>query len=148
EVIPAQVKVKEHVRYVYSCRHCEHNEIETPSVTAKMPAPVFPGSLASPSAMAYTMTKKYVESMPLYRQEKQLERFGIAISRQTLSNWNIYGANTWLSPVYNRMHEHLLMQDILHADEATMQLLRERDLPATSRSYMWLYRPCRVAPTS
>src|SRR5699024_4638203 len=103
EVIPAQVKVKEHVRYVYSCRHCEHNEIETPIVTAKMPAPVFPGSLASPSAMAYTMTQKYVESMPLYRQEKHLERFGISISRQTLSNWNIYGANTWLSPIYNRM---------------------------------------------
>jgi len=146
EVIPAQVKVKEHVRYVYSCRHCEHNEIETPIVTAKMPAPVFPGSLASPSAMAYTMTQKYVESMPLYRQEKHLERFGISISRQTLSNWNIYGANTWLSPIYNRMHEHLLMQDILHADESTLQVLSEPDRPATSKSYMWLYRTGRMGP--
>src|SRR5690625_4784472 len=146
EVIPAQVKVKEHVRYVCSCRHCEHNEIETPIVTAKMPAPVFPGSLASPSAMAYTMTQKYVESMPLYRQEKHLERFGISISRQTLSNWNIYGANTWLSPIYNRMHEHLLMQDILHADESTLQVLSEPDRPATSKSYMWLYRTGRMGP--
>lgn len=69
EVIPAQVKLKKHIRHVYSCRHCEQHEIETPIVTAKMPAPVFPKSLASPSAMAYTMTQKYVESMPLYRQE-------------------------------------------------------------------------------
>lgn len=69
EVIPAQVKVKKHVQYVYACRHCERHEIETPIVTAKMPAPVFPGSLASPSSMAYTMTQKYVESMPLYRQK-------------------------------------------------------------------------------
>ncbi len=76
EVIPAQVKVKKHVQYVYSCRHCERNEIKTPIVTAKMPAPVFPRILASPSAMAYTMTQKYVESMPLYRQEKHMERFG------------------------------------------------------------------------
>src|SRR5690625_6133287 len=58
-VIPAQVKVKKHVRYVYSCRYCEQHEIETPIVTAKMPEPVFPKSLASPSAMAYTMTQKY-----------------------------------------------------------------------------------------
>src|SRR5699024_6197501 len=138
EVIPAQVKVKEHVRYVYSCRHCEHNEIETPIVTAKMPAPVFPGSLASPSAMAYTMTHKYVESMPLYRQEKHLERFGISISRPTLSTWNIAGANTWLSPIYNRMHEHLLRQHISHPDEATLRVLSKADRPATSKSYMWL----------
>src|SRR5699024_7130316 len=37
-VIPAQVKVKKHVRYVYSCRYCEQHEIETPIVTAKMPS--------------------------------------------------------------------------------------------------------------
>lgn len=72
KVIPAQVKVVKHVRYVYGCRQCERNEVETPIVTATMPTPVYPGSLASPSAMAYTMSQKYVESMPLYRQEKQL----------------------------------------------------------------------------
>src|SRR5699024_2581184 len=59
-------------------------------------------------------------------------------------NWNIYGANTWLSPIYNRMHEHLLMQDILHADESTLQVLSEPDRPATSKSYMWLYRTGRM----
>ncbi|MFB1052309.1 hypothetical protein [Paraliobacillus sp. JSM ZJ581] len=37
----------EHVQYAYSCRHCEQHEIQTPIQTAKMPAPVFPGSLAS-----------------------------------------------------------------------------------------------------
>lgn len=90
KVIPAQVKVVEHVRHVYSCRHCERNEIETPIKTASMPTPVFPGSLASPSAIAYTMVQKYVESIPLYRQEKQLERLGVFISRQTLANWMIW----------------------------------------------------------
>lgn len=65
--------------------------------------------------------------MPLHRQEKHLERFGIFISRQTLSNWNLYGADTWLSPVYDRMRNHLLNQDILHADETTLQVLSEPD---------------------
>ncbi|PAV31081.1 IS66 family transposase [Virgibacillus profundi] len=140
KIIPAQVKVVEHVRHVYSCRHCERHEIETPIVTAEMPAPVFPGSLASPSAIAYSMSQKYVESMPLYRQEKHLERFGVSIPRQTLANWILYGAETWLRLIFNEMHEQLLTRDILHADETTLQVLSEPDRPATSTSYMWLYR--------
>lgn len=146
EIIPAQAKVKEHVRYVYSCRHCERNEIETPIKTATMPSPIYPGSLASPSAMAYTMTQKYVESMPLYRQEKYLERFGLSIPRQTLANWVIYGANTWLSLIYDQMHIHLLEQDSLHADETTLQVLSEPGRPAKSNSYIWLYRTGREVP--
>jgi transposase len=76
EIIPAQVKVREDVYFVYSCRACEHNETTTPIVTAKMPASVIPGSLASPSAIAHIMTQKYVMGMPLYRQEQQLHQLG------------------------------------------------------------------------
>lgn len=120
KIIPAQVKVVEHVQHIYSCRQCEREGIETPIVTAKMPTPIYPKSLASASAMAYIMNQKYVEGMPLYRQEKQLERFGVYLSRQTLANWMIYGATNWLSILYKRMHKLLLENDILHADETTL----------------------------
>src|SRR5699024_12502683 len=96
--------------------------------------------------MGYTKTQRFGGRKKKYNQEKHLERFESSSSRQTLSNWNIYGANTWLSPIYNRMHEHLLMQDILHADESTLQVLSEPDRPATSKSYMWLYRTGRMGP--
>jgi transposase len=56
KIVPAQVSVVKHVKYVYSCRHCERNEIATPIQTAFMPNPVLPGSLASPSAIAYIMS--------------------------------------------------------------------------------------------
>ncbi len=67
--IPAELKVKKHVKYVYSCRHCEQEEIHTPIKTAPMPKPAIPGSLASPSILAHIMTQKYVDGLPLYRQE-------------------------------------------------------------------------------
>ncbi|WP_445683447.1 IS66 family transposase [Sporosarcina sp. FSL K6-6792] len=140
KVIPAQVKVVEHIRHVYSCRNCEREGTETPIVTAKMPAPMYPGSLASPSAMAYIMNQKYVEGMPLYRQEKQLERLGVPLSRQTLANWMMHGASHWLSHLYNRFQTHLLGQSVLFADETTLQVLSEPGRPTTSKSYMWLYR--------
>ncbi|AZV43854.1 transposase [Peribacillus asahii] len=142
-IVPAEVKVTEHKRYVYACRKCELDEISTPIVTAQMPAPAFPKSIASPSIMAYIMTQKYVEGLPLYRHEKHFERMGIYLSRQTMGNWLLYGADHWLAILYSRMHEHLLTRTILHADETTFQVLREPGRAATTKSYLWLYRTGR-----
>lgn len=144
--IPAELKVVKHVQYVYSCRRCEHVEIETPIKTAPMPKPAISGSLASPSILSHIMTQKYVEGLPLYRQEKQFNRMGINLSRQTFANWMIIGAERWLSILYDRMHLLLLMLDILHADETTLQVLREPGRSATSQSYLWLYRTGKEGP--
>jgi transposase len=146
KIIPAEVKVVKHVRHVYACRHCEHEAIHTPVITAPMPRPVYSGSLASPSIMAYIMNQKYVDSMPLYRQEQQFERLGVKLSRQTLANWMIYGADKWLRLLYHRMLDHLLKKDILHADETTLQVLREPGRAAETTSYLWLYRTGREGP--
>lgn len=144
--IPAELKVVKHIQHIYSCRHCEREEIETPVVTAPMPKPVHSGSLASPSLMAHIMNQKYVDALPLYRQEKQFSRLGVPLSRQTLANWMIHGAIRWLSPVYDRMHQLLLEKDILNADESTLQVLHEPSRAATSKSYLWLYRTGKEGP--
>jgi transposase len=144
--IPAELKVRKHVQYVYSCRRCEDEEIETPIKTASMPKPAIPGSLASPSILSHIMTQKYVDGLPLYRQEKQFTRMGINLSRQTFANWMIIGTDRWLSVLYNRMHILLLKLDILQADETTLQVLHEPDRPATSKSYLWLYRTGKEGP--
>jgi hypothetical protein len=54
------------------------------------------------------MSQKYVDSLPLYRQEQQFLRLGIDLSRQTLANWMIAGAERWLTPLYDYMHTELL----------------------------------------
>jgi transposase len=144
--IPAELKVRKHVKYVYSCGRCKDEEIETPIKTASMPKPAIPGSLASPSILSHIMTQKYVDGLPLYRQEKQFTRMGINLSRQTFAKWMIIGADRWLSVLYNRMHILLLKLDILQADETTLQVLHEPDRPATSKSYLWLYRTGKEGP--
>lgn len=146
KIIPAQMKVVEHVQYIYACRHCEHNDIRTPIVKARMPRPVQPGSLASPSAVAYIMSKKFVEGMPLYWQEQQFIRHGVLLSRQTMANWVLHGANQWLSKIYTRLHEKLVQRRYLHADETTLQVLHESGRAAETKSYMWLYRSGRDDP--
>lgn len=145
-IIPAQVKVVKHVRSVYSCRKCERENIKTPIITAPMPAPVLAGSFVSPSLIAFIMNRKYAEAIPLYRQEQQFINFGIDLSRQNLSNWIIHGANKWLKILYDRMHEHLLKESFLHADETTLQVLDEDGKNAKSKSYMWLYSTGKFGP--
>lgn len=146
KIIPAQRVLVEHVQIIYGCRPCEKNEIETPIVKAPMPRPAFPGSLASASAVAYIMEKKYEQGMPLYRLEQQFERQNIPLSRQTMANWVITGAKVWLSKIYERMHEELLNRRYLHADETPVQVLHEPGRAAETHSYMWLYRSGRGGP--
>jgi transposase len=145
KVIPAQVKLVEHVRYVYGCRSCEQNGVAVPIKTAAAPVPVIEKGLASPSAMAYSMTMKFVEGVPLYRQEQHFQRLGIELSRAVLSNWMIKGSE-WLELLYRQLQEKLLERDILHADETTVQVLKEPGRAAESQSYMWLYRTGREGP--
>ena len=139
-IIPAQAKIRERVRYTYACRHCEQTGITVPVVKAAVPAPVIKGSFASPEAVAHLMCQKFVMGVPLYRQEQERARQGIALSRQTMSNWLIKAAEDWLEPIYDALHEQLRKREVLHADETTLQVLREPGKAAQSKSYMWMYR--------
>jgi transposase len=145
KLIPAQVKMVQHARIVYGCRNCEKNGIEVPIKTAKAPRPVIEKGLASPSAVAYVMNLKFVDGVPLYRQEQHYARLGIALSRGVLSNWMIKGSE-WLELIYGRLKQKLLEQEVLHADETTLQVLKEPGRPAESQSYMWLYRTGHTGP--
>jgi transposase len=146
KIIPAQVKKTEHVTHIYACRNCERTADETPIISAPVPAPVIPKSIASPSAVAYIMNQKFVDGLPLYRQEQQLARLDFELSRQTMANWMIYTADHWLSPLYARMKHHLVKLEILMADETELQVLKEPGRAAQTKSYMWLYRSGRYGP--
>ena len=139
-MIPAQVKIREDVYYTYSCQRCKKESTETPVVKAKRVPAVIPGSYASPEAIAHIMVQKFVMGSPLYRQEQEWNRAGVKLSRQTMSNWILRAAEDWLRPVYDQLHRELVGRDVLHADETTLQVLREPGRSAQSKSYMWLYR--------
>ena len=75
EVIPAQLKVIQHVRPKYACNRCDEGVTIAP-----MPKLFLPKSMATPSLVAYTIISKYQDHLPLYRQEKIWQRMGIEIA--------------------------------------------------------------------
>ena len=137
---PAKIVVEEHRYFAYACPTCNKEDIETPVVKAPREKSIIPGSFATPEAIAHIMTQKFVMGSPLYRQEQEMDRRGIKLSRQTMSNWILRAAEDYLTPVYERLHEELLNAEVLHADETTLQVLHEPEKKPQSKSYMWLYR--------
>ena len=139
-LIPAKAVLRRDVYYTYACENCEKNDISTPIAKAPREPAVIPGSFASPEAIAHIMAQKFVMYVPLYRQEQEWGRQRLELSRQTMSNWVLRAAEDWLGPVYDVLHRRLVLREVLHADETTLQVLREPGKKAQSKSYMWLYR--------
>ena len=135
---PAQFYVQEDRYYSYACQSCKQQE-SIPVVKTPHEKSVIPGSFATPEAIAYIMMQKFVMGIPLYRMEQSLKRMGIFLSRQTMSNWILSASAEYLEPIWDRLHEEMLKQEVLHADETTFQVLHEEGKAAQSKSYLWLY---------
>jgi len=88
--------------------------------------------------VAHIMTQKIVSGVPLYRQEQDFKRNGILLSRQTMSNWLLKSTDDWLKPIYKKLHELLCKQEVLYADETTLQVMHEPGKTAQSKSSMVL----------
>ena len=139
QIIPKQVKLLAYYAVTYACDNCEKATGFAHIASVKPPVPLMKHSLASPSTVAYIMTQKYVDGLPLARQEKIWAREGISLSRATMANWVIRCSQTWLKPLYKHMKQELLTHSVIHADETVVQVLKEDNKPATSESRMWLY---------
>ena len=139
QIIPKQIKLLAYYAVTYACDKCEKDTGFAHIATVKPPVPLMKHSLASPSTVAYIMTQKYVDGLPLARQEKIWAREGISLSRATMANWVIQCSQSWLKPLYKHMKQELLTHSVIHADETAVQVLKEDGKPATSESRMWLY---------
>ena len=133
QFIPAKVEVEEHHIGVYSSKVDEH------MVKAPHPQNLLRGSLVSPSLAAAIINGKYVNAVPLYRLEKEFERYGLAIPRQNMANWMIRLGEGYLGIMYDYLHSLLYEYHVIQADE-TPVLVNKDGRPAGSQSWMWVYR--------
>ena len=133
QFIPASVVIEEHHIGVYSSKLDEH------MIKAPHPRNLLHGSLVSPSLAAAIINGKYVNAVPLYRLEKEFERYGLAITRQNMANWMIRLGEEYLGTMYDYLHKLLYDYHVIQADE-TPVLVNKDGRPAGSQSYMWVYR--------
>ena len=131
--VPAKVEVEEHHIGVYASKTDEH------MIKAPHPKNLLRGSLVSPSLAAAVINGKYVNAVPLYRLEKEFERYGLAVTRQNMANWMIRLGESYLAVMYDYLHRLLYRYHVIQADE-TPVLVNKDGRPAGSKSWMWVYR--------
>ncbi len=134
DVIPAQVRVLQHVRPKYACKACEET-----IKTAPPPPQLIPKSNASPGLLAHIATAKYQDALPLARQEQILQRAGVDLPRATTARWMIQ-LGEGIVPLIERLQRELLAYDIVQMDETRIQVLKEDGRDACAQSYMWVQR--------
>lgn len=132
DIIPATIQVIKHLRKKYACPCCEQH-IQTAPLTAQ---PI-PKSQASTGTLAWVAINKYADGLPLYRQETILTRLGLALPRASLAHWMIR-CGELTQPLINLLRDQLLEQPFIHLDETPVQVLKEPDKRAQSKSYMWV----------
>ena len=132
DIIPQQVRVIRHERVKYACPCCDGA-----LRLASKPAQIIPKGLFSESALAWIVTSKYDDGLPLYRQSALLARLtGADFSKNTMAA-SMVRVGIGVQPIINLMRDHLLDSPITFGDETTVQVLKEPGRAAQSKSYMW-----------
>jgi len=131
DIIPAKVRVLRKIRKTYACPKCESVQ------RAPKPADMLPKSRASADLLAHIAVYKYQDALPLYRQQKMFGRLGLSLDRTTMANWMV-AVGQKLKPLIELMRSDALTVDVLHADETTVQVLKEPERSADQTSYMWV----------
>ena len=139
ELIPAKLIVKKYYSVTYGCKKCEKKNMPL-FLHGFVSAPVLPHSLASASTAAWVIYQKYVNAVPLYRQEKDWERLGYVLSRTTMANWVIRCSDDYFSKLVLRLKAEMLKEKVLHCDETYVKVLKEDGVSSNSKQYMWVYR--------
>jgi transposase len=132
-VKPPEFRVRQYVRGVYRCKSCMNRNVE-----ASLPPRPIERGRPSPSLLAYLVTSKYVDHLPLYRQEQIFARYGIHLPRSTMDEW--FGRlSGLLLPIVEAMKRKILESKFLQSDDTLIQVLDREVKGKSRRCYIWVY---------
>jgi transposase len=139
-IIPMQVFVKRHIYPKYGpcdCKECKTDKDAKPIISAEPEKRIIPGSMADETLLAYLAVSKFCDSLPFYRQEKIMRRYGIEYSRETMCNQMIRISEV-CSDLVELMWNDARSGPVLNMDETVIQVLHEPGRDSKTKSWMWV----------
>ncbi len=137
---PASLFVRQVVRPSYVCRFCERAGDDPQVVRPPLPPEPIPRGTAAAGLLAHVLVSKYIDHLPLYRQESILGRLGWEVTRSTLCDQLIACAGV-LEPLYRLMCDRVRLSAALHTDDTPVPLLAPR-----RTAHAWVYVGDTVNP--
>lgn len=132
EYTPAQFFKRRIIRPKYVNKTTQEIKI------ADLPSRPIEKCLAGNSVLTHILVSKYVDHLPLYRQQQIFKRADIEIAPSTIDSWVAQSGNL-LVPLYDRMVEYVKNQRYLQADETTLKVLDKDKKGDTHLGYLWVY---------
>ncbi|MEG1313566.1 MAG: IS66 family transposase [Bacilli bacterium] len=136
---PARYFIERHIIHQHLCKKCTDDNLEAEIVKAPgSPKRLIKGSYASASVVSGIAFNKFVSGVPLYRQEQELTRKKVPISRANMSNWLMRCCNDKIKPIYQLMCEDMRKSNHTHMDETSVVVLEDKKDSERQKSYMWI----------
>lgn len=130
DYVPASVRVIETVRLKYACPRCHTGVTEAPS-----PPQAVERSLATESLLAHVVVSKYLDHLPLYRQERIFQREHLDLSRATLCGW-VADVATALAPIGDELRRQVTAASYVQTDDTPITILDET---GSRKGRIWTY---------
>lgn len=140
EFIPAKYEVTEYIATTYECPCCKQTEDPQFIKDEGCPSALIEKSYATPSLVSGILKNKFVLGLPFYRQEQDLKRSGVLITRATMAAWAVIVFQLYFQFLVQFFHRELLKRNFLMMDETPVQVLKEPDKRPQTKSYVWLMR--------
>jgi transposase len=121
EYMPASFKVLKHVRVKYACGRCEHDGYNPQIVAAAKPRQPIEKGLPGPGLLAYVITSKLGDHLPLYRLEHIFQRQQLSIARSTMAAWLAASAEL-VRPLVERMSDRVRASKVVHTDDTRVPI--------------------------
>src|SRR5208283_1550934 len=135
EYLPGRFERIQHIRKKYACPGCEKTGENPQMAVAAKPEAAIDKGMAGPGLLAYIVTSKFSDYLPLYRLEDIFERQGFAISRATQSVWCGDVADL-VEPLYELMGERVRQSHVVATDDTVLPML---SVGKTQAARMWVY---------
>jgi transposase len=135
EYLPGHFERIHHVRKKYACPGCESNGDNPRMETAAKPDAAIDKGMAGPGLLAYIVTSKFSDYLPLYRLEDIFQRQGFEISRATQSVWCGDVADL-AGPLYELMATRVRASHVVATDDTILPMLSQGKC---ANARMWVY---------
>ena len=130
---PSQYIRRHYVRGVWV-----REDDEGAPIMAPLPPRVIPQAGCGAGLIAHTLVGKYVDHVPLARQEKIAARSGVDLPRQKLGRWVEAGAHLLLT-VQEQLARRILDSGYVQADETPVKVLDPDRGGKAAQAYLWTY---------
>lgn len=138
EYEPGKLFVNRYVRPKYvSADKCAASGEEAIMIAPMIERPL-PKAIAGAGLLAQIVIDKYVDHLPLYRQQERFKREGILIPYSTITDW-VSNTCKLIAPLYEALRKEIITSDYLHADESPIKVLDKDKKGETHRGYFWVY---------